>query len=155
MARRGPGHRRIWDPGDRAWPTTSATSSARAAIYRELAAEHGVDAILKLDITQDAIEASGPTPPLCGAMRDVYWPGGIDLSLGERVTHARGVCLEVRMYDLDHELIYGIRSGLEFVDTYAHQTHASKPLAERVTDRELIDRSLDVVLGPIVAREQP
>ena len=65
---------------------------------------------------------------------------------------AFGACLQLALYDRDQGEICGIRYGVEFVDTYALQTHARKPLAERLRDPAVIEEAIQEIVGPLVTR---
>jgi hypothetical protein len=96
------------------------------------------------------VEGSGAAPLLCDVQRDVYWPE--ELAMGTRVTIAYGACLQVEIFDTKMQTLYRIWRGLEFVDTYALQTHASKPIAQRLHDPALLEEALAITLGPLVTR---
>ena len=140
----------IWNP------ISGARDDARydavmSAVRHDLAVERGVDAVVELHLFAEKVEASGWSPRLCGVQREVYWPGR-EFPLGSRVTLAYGLCVGVRVHDLDEREIYSIRHGLEFVDTYALQTNARLPLDQRLRDPERIEEALDVILGPLATR---
>ena len=139
----------IWDPvtGKR---DDERYQAARSALHHDLALERGVDAIVHLSLYLEKIEASGRAPLLCGIQRDVYWPSSLPLLA--RITIAYGACLEIEMYDMDRREMYGIRHGLEFVDTYALQTHARRPIDQRLRDPAVIEEALAAIVGPLATR---
>ena len=137
----------IWDPvtGER---DDERYEAARTAIHHDLAMERGVDALGFLILLSDEIEASGPSPELCGISRDVYWPGE-RLARNTRVTSVHGVCLGFAIFDLDRRKLHAARHGLEWIDTYARQTHARRPLAARLRNASVIEEALAAVVGPV------
>lgn len=141
----------IWNPvtGER---DDERFGAVQSELLRKLAAERGVDAIVYLNLFRQPVEGSGPSPLLCDVARDVYWPE--DLAMSTRITIAYGACLQVEVYDMEMKELYGIWRGLEFVDTYALQTHASKPLDQRLRDPALLEEALTITLGPLAAREK-
>lgn len=142
----------IWNPvtGER---NDERFEAVQSELLRKLAAERGVDAIVHLNLFRQPVEGSGPSPLLCDVPRDVYWPD--DLGITTRVTLAYGVCLQVEVYDMKMQELYRIWRGLEFVDTYALQTHASKPLDQRLSDPALLEEALTLTLGPLATRAKP
>jgi len=142
----------IWDPVTGA-RDDERYGAVRDELLRTLQAERNVDAVVYVYLFRQPVEGSGPSPLLCEVQRDVYWPR--ELPLSTRVTLAYGACLQVEMYDTGMRQLYRLRHGVEFVDTYARQTHASKPLAERVRDPALLEEALATTLGPLATRETP
>ena len=139
----------IWNPrtGER---NDERYGAVRSELLQKLAAERGVDAIVYLSLFRQPVEGSARSPLLCDVARDVYWPD--DLGITTRVTLAHGACLQVEVYDLQMQELYQIWRGLEFVDTYALQTHASKPLDQRLRDAALLEEALTITLGPLATR---
>lgn len=136
----------IWNPvtGER---DDEHYEAAMSALRHDLSVERGVDAIVHLTIAAVRVEASLRSPVLCGRNEDVYWPGG--LSRRTRVTVAYGSCLGVTVTDMDERELYSIQQSLEFVDTYARQTHASRPLDERLRDPERVEQAIQATIGPL------
>ena len=142
----------IWNPvtGER---NDERFRAVQSDLLRKLAAERGVDAIVDLHLFRQPLEGSGPAPLLCDVHRDVYWPE--ELARSTRVTLAYGACLHVEVYDMEMRELYRIWRGIEFVDTYALQTHASKPLDQRLRDPALLEEALTLTLGPLATRGKP
>jgi hypothetical protein len=118
-----------------------------SAFRHDLAVERGAGATVRVRVEGDVLEASGPSPLFCGIQRDVYWPDD-SLPGNVRVTSAFGACLDIAVFDLDDHALYHARYGVEFEETYALQTHASRPIAERLRDAALVP-ALDAVLAPL------
>jgi hypothetical protein len=85
----------------------------------------------------------------CGTRSDVYWPGGF-IPFEERATIVLVLCLNTGLYDLEGRELYGIRHGLEAIETYLGQTRAVRPMNERLRDRERLVQAVDATLGPLV-----
>jgi hypothetical protein len=136
----------IWDPvtGVR---DDERYEAAVTALRHELTVERGVDAIVHVGLYLEKVEGSGRSPMLCGKFEDVYWPGG--LPFNARVTIAYGMCLGAYVTDMEGRELYGIHELLEFVDTYALQTHASRPLDERLRDLERVEEAIEATVGPL------
>jgi hypothetical protein len=140
----------IWDPatGKR---DEARYEAARTALGHDLATERGVDAIVYLDLYLAKVEASLPKTTLCGTELTIYRPG-TPLPPLVRSTIAYGACLQLSVMDLESRELYGIRSGLEFEDAYAKQTHARRPVDQRLRDPKRIAEALDAIVAPLATR---
>jgi hypothetical protein len=125
--------------------------AARSALYHDLALERGVDAIVYLDLHLERVDAEPPSTYLCATPLTIYWPG-IALPPLVRSTIAYGACLQLTVIDLESRELYGIRHGIEFEEAYAKQTHARRPLDQRLRDPNVIADALTVIVGPLVTR---
>ncbi|MBI4517338.1 MAG: hypothetical protein HY699_16155 [Deltaproteobacteria bacterium] len=85
----------------------------------------------------------------CGVSGDkVYWPAA-GISWSERTTLVLALCLDTGLYDLERRNLYGIRHGLETVETYFRQTRAVRPIKERLRDRARLVQAVEATLGPL------
>jgi len=128
--------------------------AVEAAVYRDLQSEHGVDAILYLRIGSVDLHIPPPNPLYCGIQDSIYWPnrnlGFSEYTKAKRSpTLARALCLNVSLYDMEERMIYGMRSGLELIETFASQTKAKRPLEERLRDPERLERAIEAAIGPL------
>jgi hypothetical protein len=64
-------------------------------------------------------------------------------------------CLTVKLYDMEERQLYGIRSGLETIETFARQTRAARPRAERLQDPERLGQAVEATVGPLADRAAP
>ncbi len=120
-----------------------------AAVYRDLRAEHKADAVLYVRITAVELFLTGSTVDYCGVTGDkVYWPGS-GIPLLEHTTIVYALCLNTELHDLEGRNLYGIRHGIETVETYFRQTRAVRPLEHRLRDRERLAQAVEATLGPL------
>jgi hypothetical protein len=56
------------------------------------------------------------------------------------------------LYDMEERELYGIRSGLETVETFARQTRAVRPLEQRLRDPVRIREAVEATVGPLADR---
>lgn len=105
-----------------------------------------MDAIVYIAIHTERLDSTPVSPLLCGRRERVYWPG--DDPSG-RVTAALALCLGVVVSDMEDRDLYRADQLLEFVDTYAEQTHASRPLDERLRDLARIEAAIEAAVGPL------
>ena len=61
------------------------------------------------------------------------------------------LCLNSGLVDLEGRKLYGIRHGLEPVETYAQQTRAVRPVAERLQNPSRLNAVIEATLGPLAA----
>lgn len=115
-------------------------------VYRELATAHEVDAILYSRVYLVDLYLVGSNVNLCGQKRRAYWGGD---SFWGKATLVRGACLGVVLCDMEERELYGIRAGIETVETYALQTRARRPVAERFRNRAQLDQAVEAVVGPL------
>jgi hypothetical protein len=121
----------------------------REAVHRDLRAEHHADAVLYLHIAAVDLYITGPKVDYCGLSGDtVYWPAA-GFSWGERTTLVLALCLDTELYDMEGRNLYGIRHGLETVETYFRQTRAVRPIDERLRDRVRLVQAVEATLGPL------
>jgi hypothetical protein len=147
---------------DRAWRTAASAAgdvydrktgevnkqrweAVEDVVYHDLSAHEGVDAILYLSIREEELQLPGREASFCGVRAWLYWHG--DLPIFEQPLAATAACLVAMLYDREERLLYGIRSGLLTMDTYAAQTWASRPRAELLADRAALARAIDATLG--------
>jgi hypothetical protein len=139
----------IWDPktGER---DDERYEIAARALRHELATERGVQAQVWLGLYTVRLDSGNRAIDFCGARGDVYWPHPLPARLpaGDRITVAEGLCLGVLVFDMDQQELYSIRHGIEMVETYAFQTHASRPVEERVRNAQVLEAAIDAVIGP-------
>lgn len=122
--------------------------AVQTAIYRDLAAEQHADAVLYLRVTPIPLYLPDSRVEYCGLERaePLYWPSG---GSPANPTLAVVLCLSAVLADLEGRELYGIRHGLEVVETYAQQTRAVRPVAERVRDPARLDAAVEATLGPL------
>ena len=124
----------------------------RGAVYRDLAAQHGVDAVLYIWLEVVPLYLVGSSVSYCGLTGDKpYWPGtGWGPSFWfESATVVSAFCLNVSLYDLERRKLYSIRYGLETFETYHSQTRAVRPKEERLRDLTRIGAAVEVTIGPL------
>jgi hypothetical protein len=117
------------------------------AVYHELRSRHAADAVLWLTVEIVDIHLAGPEAAFCGTSDAVYWPGGATNLL--RPTLVRATCLATALYDMEERELYGIRAGLETVETYAWQTRAVRPVAERLRNPLRVQQAVESAIGPL------
>jgi hypothetical protein len=124
--------------------------TVEAAVYRDLGSELHVDAVLYLTIDPVVVYLPGQTVAYCGTSKGelLYWPTSAG-ALRDRATFAVVLCLNAGLSDLEGRTLYGIRYGLEPVETYAEQTRAVKPIAERLQDPGRIAQAVEQTVGPL------
>jgi hypothetical protein len=122
--------------------------AVEAAVYHELAGAHGVDAVLRLRLDTVDVHLARKNVAYCGVQDAVYWPGST-FSVLETATYVLGSCLYAVLLDLDERELYGIRSGVELVETYARQTRAVRPQAERLADASRLREAVEATIGPL------
>lgn len=124
--------------------------AVRAAVYRDLASQRSVDAVLYLSVAPVTILVPGASVPYCGITEPLYWPSSAG-SLREEATLAVVLCLNAVLYDLEGRELYGIRHGLETVETYAAQTRAVRPLAQRLQNQPRLVEAVNATVAPLAA----
>jgi len=120
----------------------------RDAVFRELATRSRVDAVLYLSVYDVALYLTGRNVRFCGRDDAAYWPGG-RLGILEQATLVRAACLGATLFDMNEHVLYSIQSGIEPVETYARQTRAARPRAERLQDVLRLQRAVDDAVGPL------
>lgn len=121
--------------------------AVRNATYRELRGAHEVDAVLYMGLVVESSYLDGRTAFVCGIRDELYWTG--DWGLMTVATAVQNLCLGVELVDLDGRPLYSIQVGGENFETYAQQTLARRPIAERFRDAERLARIVDHVIGPL------
>jgi hypothetical protein len=125
--------------------------AVEAAVYHELRTERNVDAVLWIVISTVELYQVGPNAAFCGVDESTYWPGGV-ISRLQPATLVLGSCLSAQLYDMEERELYNIRSGLETVETFAWQTHAVRPLDERLRNASRLQQAVDATVGPLADR---
>ena len=133
-------------------PSTARADSERweiveSAVYSALASGHGADAVLYTSLELVDLLDTGSEVVLCGAIEPVYWPGPRP---PRHTVLARGLCLQVALFDMEESFLYGIRSGVEVIETYAEQTRARRSIEDRVRDEKKLHETIDRLVGPLV-----
>jgi hypothetical protein len=127
--------------------------AVEAAVYHELRTEREVDAVLWIGISTVELYQVGPTASFCGVEESTYWPGGVGVVSRLRpASLVLASCLSAQLYDMEERELYNIRSGLETVETFAWQTHAVRPLEERLRNASRIQQAVDATVGPLADR---
>lgn len=144
------------DVGDVFDPVTGKVDPERydaveSAVFHELRSEHAADAVLWLRIYTVDLYGAGSRTTFCGTTDDVYWPAG-QLSRLQTATLVFATCLSTTLYDMEERELYGIRSGLETVETFAWQTRAERPLEGRLRDPARLQQAVEQTLGPLADR---
>lgn len=137
-------------------PNTGSLDPERWAVtldlvWSELVADHGVDAMLEIDIEVLDLELVRRKVTYCVAEREAYWPVE-GFGITDTATLVLGACLRARLYDREGRMIYGLRHALETYATYLKQTRAVKPLAERFTDPALLREAVEHSVGPLAGK---
>jgi len=122
--------------------------AVRSAVYRDLHAERDVDAILYLSLSYVELYLATPRVTFCATTDRVYWPDG-PLERWEHAALVRATCLWVSLVDMEARELYGIRSGIEVVETFARQTLARLPQDQRLRDPARLDEAVQHVLMPL------
>jgi hypothetical protein len=122
--------------------------AVESAVHHELRAQHGVDAVLRMWIDTVELFLALSSVTFCGTTGDAYWPGGT-LGTFETATLVRAACFHTVLVDLEERELYGIRAGLETIETYARQTRAERPLSARLADPAGLRDAVDATLGPL------
>ena len=135
-------------------PVTGEIDKARfeavqKAVYRDLAAEDHVDAVLYLKIDSVVLFLPGSSVKYCGTVKDesLYWPW--PESAPSHATVAIVLCLNAVLVDLDGRDLYGIRHGLQTVETFAEQTRAVRPIPQRLQDETRLMEAIEATVGPL------
>ena len=112
-----------------------------------------MDLYLKIDAV--ALYLPGRTVKYCGTTTDerIYWSPP-EASVPNRATLVMALCLNTDLVDLEGRDLYGIRHSLETVETYAEQTRAVRPLAQRLQDRARLVAAVEATLGPLADAEK-
>lgn len=126
--------------------------AVEAAVLLDLAAKHGADAVLYLQIDTVDLHLAPENVQFCATQGQLYWPTG--WAWGTPAVLARAACLGVGLYDMEERRLYSIRTGLMTTETYAQQTHAERAAGEVLRDKAVLERALEEVLGPL-AGEAP
>ena len=124
--------------------------AVEAAVYHELRLQYQVDAVLWMRIYAIELFLVGSRAAFCGTVGPVYWSNPekqIDSS--ERATLVLATCVDAALYDLEERMLYGIRSGLETIETFARQTRAERPLEQRLRDPSRLREAVNATLGPL------
>jgi hypothetical protein len=126
--------------------------AVRSAVYRELASQRSVDAVLYLAISPVPLPLPGATVNYCGTTTadPIYWPSSA-APLREDATLALVLCLNAALFDVEGRELYAIRYGLETVETYALQTRAVRPFAERLQNQARLVEAVKATVGPLAA----
>lgn len=124
--------------------------TVEAAVYRDLGTDRDVDAVLYLTIAAVVLYLPGPTVNYCGITTNepLYWPSSA-APLVEAATVAVALCLNALLLDLEGRELYAIRHGLETIETYAEQTRAIRPIAERLQRRAGFVDAVEKTVGPL------
>ncbi len=122
--------------------------TVQAAVFRELGKDHQVDAVLYVYISAVTVDLPAVTMSYCGTTASIYWPADAP-PLTEPTTVAVVLCFNTVLYDLEGRELYSIRQGLEPIETYAAQTRAVRPLAERLREHVLITKAVEETVGPL------
>lgn len=125
--------------------------AVEASVFHDLRSQHRVDGVLWLRIYTVDIYLTGSSTTFCGTTDDVYWPAGQRAAV-EETTLVRATCLSAVLYDMEERELYGIRSGLETVETFARQTRAVRPLEQRLRDPVRIREAVEATVGPLADR---
>ena len=155
---------RLWreaaaDVGDVFDPITGQVDKRRfdlveEAVFRELAGRYRADAVLHLSVYGVDLFRTGAKVQFCGREDAVYWPGGLGLGIMEETTLVRAACLGVTLYDMDEHVLYTIQAGIEPFETYAHQTRAVRPTADRLQDEFRLQGAVDDAVGRLAGGPQ-
>ncbi len=122
----------------------------RFEVYRLLEANYDVDAILYVAITTVDLHMTwADRLNFCGGSAPAYWPGGWSGTHGDRATLIVAACLSASLENFDDHQLYGIRTALEIIETYAHQTRATRPRDERFEDSARNAEAVELVIGPM------
>lgn len=130
--------------------------AVQASVQHELRLRHHVDAVLRTSVV--AVQFYMPAPILWfyGTSSPLYWPPPDEkFSRMEQATLAVVSCLDLRLTDLEDRELYTDRGGLETLETYARQTHAERPLDERLRDPESLDRAVDYAITALTGLAAP
>lgn len=125
--------------------------AVEASVLHDLRSQQRVDGVLWLRIYTVDLYLAGATTTFCGTTGDVYWPGG-RLGALEQATLVRASCLSAVLFDMEERELYGIRSGLETVETFASQTRAVRPPEERLRNPVRIRAAVEATVGPLADR---
>ena len=125
--------------------------TARHEIFRRLAVEQRVDAVLYTWVEVVDVALAGTPMPYCGSSGTFYWSGERP---PVRATLARATCLDVKLVDREERELYSIRAGIEGVETYANQTRAVRPASDRFRDTARIDDAIELIVGPLADRDR-
>ena len=155
---------RLWreaaaDVGDVFDPITGQVDKRRfdlveEAVFRELAGRYRADAVLHLSVYGVDLFRTGAKVQFCGREDAVYWPGGLALGIMEETTLVRAACLGVTLSDMDEHVLYTIQAGIEPFETYAHQTRAVRPTADRLQDEFRLQGAVDDAVGRLAGGPQ-
>jgi hypothetical protein len=131
--------------------------AVQASVLHDLRVRHHADAVLHIAVVRVSFYLPDATLWFYGTKDLLYWPrqeGG--LSGFDRATYATVSCLDLRLTDLDERELFTDRGGLETIETYARQTHAERPLDERMRDPKRLEQAVDYAMtaltGPAVPR---
>jgi hypothetical protein len=118
------------------------------AVYRDLESKHEVDAILYTYVVTVDLHLTRRKVGFCGTTDVIYWP---ETALGSpgSTTKVRVACFSALLFDMEERELYGIRSGLETLETFARQTRAIRPREDRLQDPERIRKAVEAVVGPL------
>ena len=122
--------------------------AVESSVYHELRARHAVDAVLWLGIETIDIYLTRGSVNVCGVTDAMYWPPDAEQPL-ESATLVRAICLATILYDMEERELYNIRAGLETIETFAAQTHAARPLEQRLQSPGRLRHAVDLTIGPL------
>ncbi len=115
-----------------------------------LRADYGVDARLYFKVAIVELQRQSEYVQFCGKETKLeFGPTSWDNRLG-LVTAIRTSCLQALLVDMEDDVLYGIRHGIEVFEIHARQTRRSMPREQRLTNREAIEEAASVVLDPLV-----
>jgi len=122
--------------------------AVESAVYRDLESKHDVDAVLYTFVLRYDLHLTRRKVNVCGTTDVIYWP---ETTLGapNSTTMVRIVCFSARLFDMEERELYAIYSGLETLETFARQTRAIRPKAERLQDPERIRKAVEEALEPL------
>jgi hypothetical protein len=127
----------------------------RSALYRELGRRYQADAVLYARVEPVELFLTNGKVSYCGLEDDpVYWPGKLGVFSGTTTTVV-ALCLSASLRDMEGRDLYGIRHGLETVETYHEQTRAFRPGSDRLRDRARLADAVEKTVGPIAAMRAP
>lgn len=130
--------------------------TVEAAVYRDLGREQHADAVLYLVIDPVVLYLPGSTVIFCGTTQaeSLYWPTSAG-TLRDPATFGIVLCLNAQLFDLEGRELYAIRYGIEPVETYAQQTRAVKPVAERLQRPGGVAQAVEQTVGPLADAAKP
>jgi hypothetical protein len=130
--------------------------TVRDAVHRDLGKERDVDAILYLSISPVVLYLPGSTVTYCGTTtgEPLYWPPSA-APWSELPTLALVLCLNAGLFDIAGRELYGIRHCLDAAETYAEQSRAVRPIAQRLRQHARIVEAVEATVGPLADAGSP